>query len=41
LSLLRGKHADILDTIRDTRDLSDETAGKIKSIVEGYAKTFA
>jgi F-type H+-transporting ATPase subunit alpha len=41
LSLLRGKHADILNTIRDTRDLSDETAGKIKSIVEGFAKTFA
>ncbi len=41
LSLLRGQHADILNTIRDARDLSDETAGKLKSIVEGYAKTFA
>ncbi len=41
LSLLRGKHADILNTIRDTRDLSDETAGKLKSVVEGFAKTFA
>jgi F-type H+-transporting ATPase subunit alpha len=41
LSLLRGKHADILNTIRDTRDLSNETAGKLKSIVENYAKTFA
>jgi F-type H+-transporting ATPase subunit alpha len=41
LSLLRGKHADILDAIRDTRDLSDETAGKLRSVVEGYAKTFA
>ncbi|WP_416193423.1 F0F1 ATP synthase subunit alpha [Nitrobacter sp. TKz-YC01] len=41
LSLLRGKHADVLNTIRDARDLSDETAGKLKSIVEGYAKTFA
>ena len=41
LSLLRGKHADILNTIRDARDLSDDTAGKLKSIVEGYAKTFA
>ncbi|GEC14897.1 F0F1 ATP synthase subunit alpha [Nitrobacter winogradskyi] len=41
LSLLRGQHADILNTIRDARDLSDETAGKLKSVVEGYAKTFA
>jgi F-type H+-transporting ATPase subunit alpha len=41
LSLLRGKNADILDTIRDSRDLSDDTAAKLKSAVEGYAKSFA
>jgi F-type H+-transporting ATPase subunit alpha len=41
LSLLRGKHADILGTIRDTRDLDDATAAKLKSVVDGYAKTFA
>jgi len=41
LSLLRGKNADILDSIRDTRDLNDETAGKLKAAVEGFAKTFA
>ena len=41
LSLLRTKHVDILNTIRDTRDLSDETAAKLKAVVEGYAKTFA
>src|SRR5256885_1960757 len=41
LALLRGKNVDILNTIRETRDLSDETAGKLKSVVEGYAKTFA
>ena len=41
LSLLRGKHVDILNTIRDSRDLSDDVAGKLKSAVEGYAKTFA
>src|SRR6187431_2012628 len=41
LSLLRGKHVEILNTIRDTRDLSDDLAGKLKSVVEGYAKTFA
>jgi F-type H+-transporting ATPase subunit alpha len=41
LSLFRGKHADILNTIRDTRDLADDVAGKLKSVVEGYTKTFA
>ena len=41
LSLLRGKDADILNSIRESRDLSDDTAGKLKSVVEGYAKTFA
>jgi F-type H+-transporting ATPase subunit alpha len=41
LSLLRGKNADILESIRDTRDLNDETAGKLKAAVEGFAKTFA
>ena len=41
LSLLRGKNVDILNTIRDSRDLSDDTAAKLKAVVEGYAKTFA
>jgi F-type H+-transporting ATPase subunit alpha len=41
LTLLRSKHADILNAIRDTRDLDDATAGKLKSVVDGYAKTFA
>ncbi|MBI3701573.1 MAG: F0F1 ATP synthase subunit alpha [Afipia sp.] len=41
LSLLRGKHTDILNAIRDSKDLSDDTAGKLKSVVEGFAKTFA
>jgi F-type H+-transporting ATPase subunit alpha len=41
LSLLRGKNVDILNTIRDSRDLADDTAAKLKSVVEGYAKTFA
>src|SRR5471030_2249815 len=41
LSLLRGKHVDILNTIRDSRDLADDTAAKLKDVVEGYAKTFA
>ena len=41
LSLLRGKNVDILNAIRDTRDLSDDTAAKLKAVVEGYTKTFA
>jgi len=41
LSLLRGKHADILNAIRDSRDLSDDTAAKLKSVVDEVAKTLA
>lgn len=41
LSLLRGKHVDILNSIRDSRDLSDDAAGKLKGVVEGYVKAFA
>src|SRR5476649_1099131 len=37
LSLLRGKNVDILNAIRDSRDLSDDTAAKLKTVVEGYA----
>ena len=41
LSTLRGKNADILNAIRDSRDLSDDTAAKLKSVVEAYSRTFA
>ncbi len=41
LTLLRTKNADILEDIRKTGDLSDATAAKLKSAVDGYAKTFA
>jgi F-type H+-transporting ATPase subunit alpha len=41
LSLLRGKNVDILNAIRETRDLSDDVAAKLKAAVEGYAKAFA
>src|SRR5437870_2435235 len=40
LSLMRSKHVDILNAIRDTRDLGDETAAKLKAVVEAYAKSF-
>ena len=41
LSLLRGKNVDILNAIRESRDLTDDTAAKLKAVVESHAKTFA
>ncbi|WP_407526604.1 F0F1 ATP synthase subunit alpha [Methylobacterium oryzisoli] len=40
LSLLRGKHADLLEAIRSSKDLSDDSAAKLKGVVESYAKSF-
>jgi F-type H+-transporting ATPase subunit alpha len=40
LTLLRTKHADLLDSIRKSGDLSDADATKLKGLVDGYAKTF-
>ena len=40
LGLLRSKHAAMLDSIRDSRDLSDADGATLKSAVEGFAKTF-
>jgi F-type H+-transporting ATPase subunit alpha len=41
LGLLRNQHSDILNTIRDSRDLDDATTAKLKGVVDNYAKTFA
>jgi F-type H+-transporting ATPase subunit alpha len=41
LTNLRGQNAAILNDIRDTKDLSDATAGKLKAVVEQVAKQFA
>ncbi|MBR3191817.1 MAG: F0F1 ATP synthase subunit alpha, partial [Bosea sp.] len=41
LSLVRGKHTDLLNEIGSSKDLSDANAAKLKGIVEGYAKSFA
>jgi F-type H+/Na+-transporting ATPase subunit alpha len=41
LSLFRGKHVDILNAIRDSRDLDDATGAKVKGVVDGFAKSFA
>jgi len=41
LSLLRGKHADLLAGIRDSKDLSSDNEGKLKALVVDYSKSFA
>jgi F-type H+-transporting ATPase subunit alpha len=41
LTLLRTKHADLLDSIRKSGDLADADAARLKGVVDGYAKTFA
>lgn len=41
LTEMRSKHADVLAAIRDSKDLSDDTKGKLKSALDGFAKTFA
>jgi F-type H+-transporting ATPase subunit alpha len=41
LTLLRSQHSDLLASIRDSKDLSDADAAKLKNVVEGFAKSFA
>ena len=41
LAEMRTAHADVLKTIRETKDLSDETKAKIKDALTAFAKTFA
>jgi F-type H+-transporting ATPase subunit alpha len=41
LGTVRGKHPEILEAIRTSKDLADDTAAKLKSVVEDFAKTFA
>ncbi|GAC1552507.1 MAG: F0F1 ATP synthase subunit alpha [Beijerinckiaceae bacterium] len=40
LALLRSQHPEILDAVRTSKDLSDDTAGKLKGVVESFAKSF-
>ena len=40
LATLRGKHADLLNGIRDSKDLSAESEAKLKGVVESLAKSF-
>src|SRR5262249_53937111 len=41
LGVMRSTHSGVLDAIRDSRDLDDATAGKLKAAVEDFAKSFA
>ena len=41
LTLMRTKHAALLDSIRKSGDLSKDDEAKLKDVVDGYAKTFA
>ena len=41
LALLRSKHSDLLNAIRDSRDLSAENEKALRGIVEGFAKSFS
>src|SRR5688572_20455438 len=41
LSHIRHDHADLLAAIRDSKQLDDDTAGKLKAVLEDYSKTFA
>jgi F-type H+/Na+-transporting ATPase subunit alpha len=37
---LKANHADVLKTIRETKDLGDEVKGKLKSALDAFVKTF-
>jgi F-type H+-transporting ATPase subunit alpha len=41
LSLLRGRHSEILDSIRTSKDLTSDTEAKLKDVVANYAKSFS
>ena len=41
LRSVRTKHEDILDAIRNEKQLSSETEAKLKSAVEAFSKAFA
>jgi F-type H+-transporting ATPase subunit alpha len=41
LSHLRSHNADVLTAIRESKDLSDDTRGKLKDALDAFGKTFA
>jgi F-type H+-transporting ATPase subunit alpha len=41
LSYLRADHADLLKSIRDSKDLGDEPKKKLVAALDAFGKTFA
>ena len=41
LSHMRAQHQDILDTIRDTRDLGDDVKKQLVDALDAFGKTFS
>jgi F-type H+-transporting ATPase subunit alpha len=41
LSFLRAEHGDILKSIRDTKQLDDDTTAKLKEALATFGKQFA
>ncbi len=41
LSFLRSEHGDVLKTIRDSKQLDDDTAAKLKDALSTFGKQFA
>ncbi|MGO4571908.1 F0F1 ATP synthase subunit alpha [Microvirga sp. 2TAF3] len=41
LGTLRSKHADILEAIRSSKDLTSDTEAKLKDVVQSFAKSFS
>ena len=41
LSYLREEHGDVLKAIRETKQLDDDTAAKLKDALTKFGKTFA
>ncbi len=41
LARLRGQHGDLLAAIREQKTLNEELEGKLKSVLDAFAKTFA
>ena len=38
---MRENHADVMNAIRDEKEISDATGDKLKAAVDGFAKNFA
>ncbi|MGE0613922.1 MAG: F0F1 ATP synthase subunit alpha [Hyphomicrobiales bacterium] len=41
LRFMRDKHKDVLETIRDSKELAEKTEEKLKTALDGFAKSFA